>query len=154
MFRNGLVEKAEVEAAAEAERSARLAEQTAAVSAIGNGLERLSQGALTVRIHTEMGDAYAKLRDDFNTALDKLEASVRSLSANGLSIAGSSTEISSASHDLSGRSERTAQTLAGTAAAVNQLSVSITGAAQASGEASASVEEARQNACNSIAVVQ
>lgn len=154
VFRNGLVEKAEVEAAAEAERSARLAEQTAAVSAIGNGLERLSQGDLTVRIQADMGEGYAKLRDDFNAALEKLEASVRSLSANGLSIAGSSTEISSASHDLSGRSERTAQTLAGTAAAVNELSVSITGAAQASGEASASVEAARQNACNSIEVVQ
>lgn len=154
VFRNGLVEKSEVEAAAEAERSARLAEQTAAVSAIGAGLERLSQGDLTVRIQADMGEGYAKLRDDFNAALDKLEASVRALSANGLSIAGSSTEISSASHDLSGRSERTAQTLAGTAAAVNELSVSISGAAQASGEASASVEAARQNACNSIDVVQ
>lgn len=154
VFRNGLVEKAEVEAAAEAERSARLAEQTAAVGAIGEGLERLSQGDLTVRIKTEMGEGYAKLRDDFNAAVDKLEASIRSLSANGLSIAGSSTEISAASHDLSGRSERTAQTLAGTAAAVNQLSVSITSTAQASGEASASVEAARQNAGNSIEVVK
>ncbi|MEY8801461.1 methyl-accepting chemotaxis protein [Leisingera sp. XS_AS12] len=154
VFRDGLVEKAEVEATAEAERNARLAEQTAAVGAIGAGLERLSQGDLTVRIEEEMGEGYAKLRDDFNAAVDKLEASIRSLSANGLSIAGSSTEISAASHDLSGRSERTAQTLAGTAAAVNQLSVSISGTAKASGEASASVETARRNADNSIEVVE
>lgn len=154
VFRDGLVEKAEVEEAAEKERTARLAEQTEAVTAIGHGLERLSQGDLTIRIRNQMGEGYAKLRDDFNAALDKLEASVRSLSASGQSIAGGTTEISSASHDLSERSERTAQTLAGTAAAVNQLSVSITGTAQASGEAAASVEAARQNASESIDVVK
>ncbi|WP_291727536.1 methyl-accepting chemotaxis protein [Leisingera sp. F5] len=154
VFRDGLVEKAEVEAAADAERDARLAEQTAAVAAIGEGLEQLSQGDLTARIHGEMGEGYTKLRDDFNAALVKLEASVSSLSTSGQSIAGGSTEISSASRDLSERSERTAQTLAGTAAAVNQLSVSITGTAQASGEASASVEAARENASASIEVVK
>ncbi|WP_052261748.1 methyl-accepting chemotaxis protein [Leisingera sp. ANG-M1] len=154
VFRDGLVEKAEVEAAAEEERNARLAEQATAVTAIGHGLERLSQGDLTIRIHSEMGEGYAKLRDDFNAALDKLEDSVRSLSASGQSIAGGSTEISAASHDLSERSERTAQTLAGTAAAVNQLSVSITGTAQASGEAAASVETAHRNASESIDVVK
>lgn len=154
VFRDGLVEKADVEAAANEERNARLAEQTAAVTAIGDGLERLSQGDLTFRIHEEMGEGYAKLRDDFNAALEKLEISVRSLSANGQSIAGVSSEISAASHDLSERSERTAQTLAGTAAAVNQLSVSITGTAQASGEASASVEAARRSATDSIDVVK
>ncbi|UWQ61857.1 methyl-accepting chemotaxis protein [Leisingera caerulea] len=154
VFRDGLVQKAEVEAAAEAEREARVAEQTAAVTAIGSGLERLSQGDLTYRIRGEMGEGYAKLRDDFNAALDKLEASVRSLSTSGQSIAGGSTEISSASRNLSERSEHTAQTLAGTAAAVNQLSVSIAGTAQASGEASASVEAARQNASESIEVVK
>ncbi|EDZ47962.1 methyl-accepting chemotaxis sensory transducer [Rhodobacterales bacterium Y4I] len=154
VFRDGLVQKAEVEAAAEAERDARLAEQTAAVTAIGSGLERLSQGDLTYRIRGEMGEGYTKLRDDFNAALEKMEASVRSLSASGQSIAGGSTEISSASRNLSERSEHTAQTLAGTAAAVNQLSVSIAGTAQASGEASASVEAARQNANESIEVVK
>ncbi|OED50781.1 chemotaxis protein [Rhodobacteraceae bacterium (ex Bugula neritina AB1)] len=154
VFRDGLVEKAEVEAAANEERNAHLAEQTVAVTAIGKGLERLSQGDLTIRIHDEMGEGYAKLRDDFNAALEQLEASVRSLSANGQSIVGVSAEISAASNDLSERSERTAQTLAGTAAAVNQLSVLITGTAQASGEASASVEAARRNATDSIEVVK
>ncbi|AHD01731.1 methyl-accepting chemotaxis protein [Leisingera methylohalidivorans] len=154
VFRDGLVEKAEVEAAADEERNARLAEQTAAVTAIGEGLEQLSQGDLTVRIRGEMGEGYAKLRDDFNAALEKLEVSVSSLSASGQSIAGGSTEISSASRDLSERSEHTAQTLAGTAAAVNQLSVSITSTAQASSEASASVEAARENASASIDVVK
>lgn len=154
VFRDGLVEKQENEKAAEAERQKRLADQTAAVTAIGQGLERLSSGDLTSRIHDEMSPGYAKLRDDFNAAVDGLEQSMRSLSLSGKSIAGGTSEISAASRDLSARSERSAQTLASTAAAVNQLSVSITHTAKASAEASASAEVARQNAEESQEVVQ
>lgn len=154
VFRDGLVEKEEMSKATEAERARRQAEQTAAVNAIGDGLDRLAHGDLTFRIETEMSDGYAKLRNDFNAALDGLEQSMGSLTTSGKSIAGGTTEISAASRDLSERSERTAQTLAGTAAAVNQLSVSITHTASASGEASTSVEKARVSAEESLEVVQ
>lgn len=154
VFRDGLVEKAENEKSAKAERDKRRADQTAAVTAIGEGLAQLSRGDLTIRIHDDMSPGYAKLRDDFNAALEGLEVSVSSLSRSGKSIAGGTSEISAASRDLSERSERTAQTLASTAAAVNQLSVSISQTATASGEASASVEVARQNADESLDVVQ
>lgn len=153
VFRDGLVEKAENEKAAAAEREKRQADQTAAVTAIGDGLARLSQGDLTTRIETPVSAGYAQLRDDFNAALEGLEQSMSRLSHSGRSIAGGTSEISAASRDLSERSERTAQTLAGTAAAVNQLSVSISHTAQASGEAAASVEQARQNAEGSREVV-
>ena len=154
VFRDGLVEKAENEKAAAAERQKRQADQTAAVTAIGEGLAQLSRGNLTIRIQDDMSPGYAKLRDDFNAALEGLEDSVSSLGLSGRSIAGGTSEISAASRDLSERSERTAQTLASTAAAVNQLSVSISQTATASGEASASVEVARQNADESLDVVQ
>ena len=154
VFRNGLVEKEEISKAAEAERQQHLAQQTAAVSAIGQGLERLAEGDLTVRIHDEMSEGYVKLRDDFNRALGALEDSVRSLSQSGQSTASGTTEISGAAHDLSARSEHSAQTLASTAAALNELSVSVESTAQASGEASASVETARRNASESMDVVQ
>ncbi|WP_417701817.1 methyl-accepting chemotaxis protein [Pseudophaeobacter sp.] len=154
VFRDGLVEKEQISRTAEAERAKRQADQTAAVAALGRGLEQLSQGDLTIRIQDEMSAGYAKLRDDFNAALEGLAKSVSSLSLSGKSIAGGTSEISAASRDLSERSERTAQTLAGTAAAVNQLSVSIAQTATASGEASASVELARRNASESLDVVQ
>ncbi len=154
VFRDGLVEKAENEKSAQAEREKRQADQTAAVTAIGEGLAQLSRGNLTTRINEDMSPGYAKLRDDFNAALEGLEHSVSSLGLSGKSIAGGTSEISAASRDLSERSERTAQTLASTAAAVNQLSVSISHTATASGEASASVEVARQNADESLDVVQ
>ncbi|MGR3762198.1 methyl-accepting chemotaxis protein (plasmid) [Roseobacteraceae bacterium NS-SX3] len=154
VFRDGLVEKEEISKAAEAERKSRQAAQDAAVNAIGQSLERLSQGDLTVRIGQEISGGYSKLRDDFNAALETLEDSLRSLSANGTSIANGSTGISAAARDLSARSEQTALTLASTAAAVNQLSASIVNTASASGEATASMETARKNAAESLDVVQ
>lgn len=153
VFRNGLVEKAELEQRAEAERAAHLAEQQTAVAAIGAGLERLAQGDLTTRIEANISAGYMKLRDDFNAALTTLEGSVHSLGQSGQSIAGGSTEISGAARDLSARSEHSAQTLASTAAALNQLSVSVSGTARASGEASGSVDLARRNAEDSREVV-
>jgi len=154
VFRDGLVEKEQNEKSAKAERAERQADQTAAVTAIGQGLAQLSRGDLTIRIDTPMSEGYAKLRDDFNAAVDGLEQSVSRLSLSGKSIASGTSEISAASRDLSERSERTAQTLASTAAAVNQLSVSITHTATASGEASSSVEVARRHAEESQEVVQ
>jgi methyl-accepting chemotaxis protein len=154
VFRNGLVEKEEIARAAEAERQEHLAQQTAAVSAIGKGLERLSEGDLTVRIDAPMSAGYTKLRDDFNAALEVLEDSVHSLSQSGQSTASGTTEISGAARDLSARSEHSAQTLASTAAALNQLTVSVESTAQASGEATVSVETAHRNASESLEVVQ
>lgn len=154
VFRNGLVEKEEMSKAAEADRQRHLAQQTAAVSAIGLGLERLAQGDLTVRIHDQMSTGYIKLRDDFNAALETLEESVHSLSQSGQSTASGTTEISAAARDLSARSERSAQTLASTAAALNQLTVSVESTAQASGEASATVATAHRSASESLEVVK
>ena len=154
VFRNGLVEKEEIARTAEAERQEHLAQQSAAVSAIGKGLERLSEGDLTVRITAPMSAGYTKLRDDFNAALEVLEDSVHSLSQSGQSTASGTTEISGAARDLSARSEHSAQTLASTAAALNQLTVSVESTAQASGEATASVETAHRNASESLEVVE
>lgn len=154
VFRDGLVEKEEISKAAEAERREHLAQQTAAVSAIGQGLERLSAGDLTVRITAPMSAGYTKLRDDFNAALEVLEESVHSLSQSGQSTASGTTQISSAARDLSARSEHSAQTLASTAAALNQLTVSVESTARASGEASATVEAAHRSASESLEVVQ
>ncbi|MDE4175194.1 methyl-accepting chemotaxis protein [Phaeobacter sp. PT47_59] len=154
VFRDGLVEKEEISKAAEAERQQNLAQQRAAVNAIGEGLERLAEGDLTARITVPMSEGYAKLRADFNAALEALEDSMHSLSQSGQSTASGTTEISGAARDLSARSEHSAQTLATTAAALNQLTVSVDSTARASGEASASVETAHRNARESLEVVQ
>lgn len=153
VFRNGLVEKDELEQRAKSEREVREAQQTQAVDALATGLERLSQGDLTVRVTEKLEGGYKKLRDDFNVAVERLEDSVRLVSNSGRSIVGNSSEISTVAQDLSHKSGETADTLADTASSLNRLSESITGTAKASSSVSISVQEAHDTATSSIKVV-
>ena len=154
VFRDGLVEKEEMEQRTTRERETREAHQTMAVNALATGLERLSQGDLTVRVTAELEGSYQKLRDDFNEAVQRLEGSVRVVTASGQSIVGSSSEISTVTQDLSRKSGQTADTLADTTASLSRLSESISGTAQASGTVSTSVQTAYETADSSIQVVE
>ena len=154
VFRNGLVEKEEMSKAVEAERLARQDEQTAAVTAIGDGLERLSKGDLTVRINEEMSDGYVKLRDDFNQTLESLKTTVFEVVGSSESIRNGATEISQASDDLSRRTESQAATLEQTAAALEEMTASVKSAAEGARSVEVIVNEAKQQAEESGEVVQ
>ncbi len=154
VFRNGLVEKQEMSEAVEAERQARQADQTAAVTAIGDGLERLSKGDLTVRIHEEMSEGYIKLRDDFNQTLDSLKTTVFEVVGSSESIRNGATEISQASDDLSRRTESQAATLEQTAAALEEMTTSVKSAAEGARSVENIVNEAKEEAEESGKVVQ
>lgn len=153
VFRNGLVEKEQVERRAKDERESRQAQQTLAVDALGSGLERLSGGDLTVRVTAELEGGYKKLRDDFNAAVERLEASVQTVSGSGRSIVTNSSEISGVTQDLSQKSGETADTLAETTSSLSRLSESISGTAKASSAVSVSVQDAQNTATASIEVV-
>lgn len=154
VFRNGLVEKQEMSEAVEAERQARQEEQTAAVTAIGEGLERLSKGDLTVRIHEDMSEGYTKLRDDFNQTLESLRTTVFEVVGSSESIRNGATEISQASDDLSRRTESQAATLEQTAAALEEMTTSVKSAAEGARSVENIVNEAKEEAEESGKVVQ
>ncbi|WIY24587.1 methyl-accepting chemotaxis protein [Parasedimentitalea psychrophila] len=154
VFRNGLVEKDEMSKAVEIERQARQEEQTAAVTAIGDGLERLSKGDLTVRIHDDMSDGYVKLRDDFNQTLESLKTTVHEVVGSSESIRNGATEISQSSDDLSRRTESQAATLEQTAAALEEMTTSVKSAAEGARSVESIVNEAKQEAEESGKVVQ
>lgn len=154
IFRNGLVEKEEMSKAVEAERQTRQEEQTAAVTAIGSGLERLSRGDLTVHIHDEMSEGYAKLRDDFNQTLDSLKTTVFEVVGSSESIRNGANEISQASDDLSRRTESQAATLEETAAALEEMTSSVKAAAEGARSVENIVNEAKEEAEESGKVVQ
>ncbi len=153
VFRNGLVEKDQVERRAKEEREARQTQQKLAVNALGNGLERLTGGDLTARVTVELEGGYKKLRDDFNTAVERLEASVQTVSGSGRSIVNNSGGISGVTRDLSQKSGETADTLAETTSSLSRLSKSISGTAEASNAVSVSVQDAQNTAIASIEVV-
>lgn len=154
VFRNGLVEKQEMSEAVEAERQARQEEQNAAVTVIGQGLERLSQGDLTVRIHDEMSEGYTKLRDDFNATLETLKTNVFEVVQSSESIHSGANEISQAADELAQRTENQAATLEQTAASLKEMTSSVKSAAEGAHRVENIVNEAKEEAEDSGKVVQ
>ncbi len=154
IFRDGLVEKEEISKTVEAERSARMAEQEKAVSALGQGLAKLSQGDLTANINAEMSEGYAMLRDDFNATLETLTATMAELVQATSSITDGSNGISQAAEDLSQRTENQAATLEETAAALDELTSSVRTAADGARNVETTVQEAKEEAETSEGVVK
>ncbi|WP_420003844.1 methyl-accepting chemotaxis protein [Arenibacterium sp. LLYu02] len=154
VFRDGIVEKEEMERLAEEERSARMAAQTKAVEALGSGLSRLSDGDLTGRIAEELAEGYEQLRVDFNRTLDTLNETVGQVIDSSSSIRNGASEISQASQDLSHRTESQAATLEQTAAALDQMTASVKSAAEGARDVERTTNEARAEAEASGQIVQ
>ena len=146
VFRDGIVEKEEMERLAEEERSQRMAAQEKAVSALGNGLSRLSEGDLTARIDYELSEGYEQLRADFNRTLDTLNETVGQVVETSSSIRNGASEISQASQDLSHRTESQAATLEQTAAALDEMTASVKSAAEGARDVESTTNETRSEA--------
>ena len=153
VFRDGLLEKQTMGKQQDKERQARLEEQQAAVSAIGQALERLSDGDLTQRIDAEMSEGYAKLRDDFNIAQDTLREMLREISTSSSGILSGTDQISSASVDLSRRTETQAATLEESVTALEQVTLNVNASADSAKNVEGSLVEAKSHAEQSGAVV-
>jgi len=154
VFRDGIVEKEEMERLAEEERSQRVAAQEKAVSALGNGLSRLSEGDLTARIEDELSEGYEQLRADFNRTLDTLNETVGQVVETSSSIRNGASEISQASQDLSHRTESQAATLEQTAAALDEMTASVKSAAEGARDVENTTNETRSEAEASGEVVK
>jgi methyl-accepting chemotaxis protein len=121
------------------------AEQTeATIKGIGEGLDHLAKGDLTHRVTVELTGKFAKLKTDFNAAMDRLQETVHNVqSTTGLITSGSS-EISQAADDLSRRTEQQAASLEETAAALEEITATVKKTAANAREASQSVTTAKQ----------
>ncbi|MBO9479630.1 methyl-accepting chemotaxis protein [Shimia sp. R11_0] len=153
VFRNGLVEKEELQQVADQERAAHQAEQTAAVDAIGKGLASLANGNLTYRIEAELTEGYAQLKHDFNRTADTLNSTVQEVAEVTESLRNGSAEISQASDELAKRTESQAATLEQTSAALNELTKNVRSVAKGSKDAEATTSDAHKQATDSGAVV-
>ncbi len=141
------VTKAELEVRTVRDQQTRLAEEQArVVEALGQALQCLSEGDLTLELADAFPDEYEKLRQDFNAALIGLRGAMTTVSQNVESIRSETSEITSAADDLSRRTERQAATLEETAAALDELTSSVRSAAEGADAASKMSEDAQQNA--------
>jgi methyl-accepting chemotaxis protein len=138
----------------EAEREQAAASQKTVVEAIAGALAQLSEGDLTVRLHTEFSPEYEQLREDFNAATTQLQSAMGVITTNTAAIRSGSADITQAADDLSRRTEQQAATLEETAAALDEITATVRRTADGAAKASSAVSAAKTGAEHSGKVVR
>ncbi|HEX8446480.1 MAG TPA: methyl-accepting chemotaxis protein, partial [Sphingomonas sp.] len=105
--------------------AAKAAQTDLICDSIGTGLDALSRGDLTARIDADLTGPFAKLKADFNRAMDALGETLSAVSRATSGIHTGATEISQASDDLSRRTEQQAASLEETAAAMDEITATV-----------------------------
>jgi methyl-accepting chemotaxis protein len=168
VFRDAAHAKKQVEAEAEAQRrlveaerqqrEAEKAEEAAqaqlTIATLAQGLSRLADGDLMVKIETPLAANAEQLREDFNNAIDKLRASMLDV-LNGADVIRNGThEIAAGADDLARRTERQAASLEETASALDEITAAVRASAKNATQAREMVAAARQDAESTGSVVQ
>lgn len=123
------------------------AEQTRIiVDSIGTGLEFLAKGDMTHRVTAELTGPFAKLKENLNIAVERLQGTLKSVLASTGQIATGAGEISAAADDLSRRTEQQAASLEETAAALEEITATVKTTASNAKEARTSVTSAKDAA--------
>lgn len=120
---------------------------------LGEGLTALALGDLTHRIQSAFAPQYEPLRQNFNSAIDRLSEALGQVIGVTATIRNGAAEMSAAAEDLSRRTEGQAATLEETAAALDELTASVRSAAESAASADKSVLEAHREAEESGRVV-
>jgi methyl-accepting chemotaxis protein len=115
--------EAELRAAEERQAlQAAVAEQQSAMAAIlGDRLARVAHGDLTARVTESLEGQYAEMKADFNSAIERLQGALRQVSERTRGVHSGAAHIAKAAEDLSARSERQAESLAQTVAALERI---------------------------------
>ena len=160
IFRDGIVERAELERRAEAERNAteqerqaREADQAAAMAAVGVGLTALAQGDLTARIDQRLPEGFDRLQVDFNNALEQLMGTMAQVLDSVFTIRSSSGDTTRVAADISKRIESQAATLEQAAAALDTLTTGARNTAQNARKVEAASQSARDTTEDGAEVV-
>jgi methyl-accepting chemotaxis protein len=114
------------------------------IKSIGEGLDHLADGDLTHRVTADLTGSFAKLKSDFNRAVDRLQDTVCNLQASTRQITSGASEISSAAEDLSRRTEQQAANLEETAATLEEITATVKQTTNNTREASKNVTAAKQ----------
>ncbi|HYA72499.1 MAG TPA: methyl-accepting chemotaxis protein [Roseiarcus sp.] len=131
---------------AEDARAAIEREAAVAVGAVAAALAKLATKDLTYRITSELPEAYRKLQQDFNGAIEHIEDAMRTVGGATDAVHSGAREISMASDDLSRRTEQQAANLEETAAALSQISATVETSAEGANRARQVVAAADEGA--------
>jgi methyl-accepting chemotaxis protein len=100
-------------------------EQGRAVKLLAEGLKRLSEGELTFRLNEGFTEAYQPIRDNFNSAIVKMQETITGIKSSAREVTNASNEISTSTTDLSQRTEEQAASLEQTSASMEQISATV-----------------------------
>ncbi len=156
-----LAEKAEMERntvdaerrVAEGERESAAKSQAFVVTSVATGLGRLADRDLLARLAEPFSPEYENLRNDFNRAMDTLQATMQSIATNTQGVRSGAGEITQASDDLSRRTEQQAASLEETAAALDEITTTVRRTAESAGTAREVAKNAKADAERSGDVV-
>jgi methyl-accepting chemotaxis protein len=118
-------EAADVQARSAEGQALAAAEQMRALDGLGQGLGKLSEGDLMFRLPEHFPQAYVKIRNDFNVAIERLRETVQGIAASSGEIASGAAEISAATTDLSQRTEEQAASLEETSASMEEIAATV-----------------------------
>ena len=127
--------------------------QAHAICELGRALEALAAGNLSVSLG-DIGPDYAKLRRDFNAAVEALHNAIAAISETGDIVRDSASDISGATGNLAKRTEQQAAALEETAAALDEITATVATAAERAREARAMVSETKASAGRSGEIVR
>lgn len=113
-------DRIERDAAAQRERESR--DQRALFDTLGASLTALREGKLDVEVNGSFPAAYARLKSDFNGAIESLRTLLGGIRASARQIGTGASEIATATEDLARRNATAAASLEETVAALGQLS--------------------------------
>ncbi|WP_337266601.1 methyl-accepting chemotaxis protein [Oryzifoliimicrobium ureilyticus] len=167
IFKENAISKVRIEEQSEQERAAAEAERQRndeekreldrqielAVTELAAGLERMSQGDISVTIDRPFIGRLEQLRQDFNASMLRLQATMRQIRDNVQVIQGNGGQMAESAEGLSRRTEQQAASLEETAAAVEEITVTVRSSAERAREAEDIVIKTKKNADESSAVV-
>jgi methyl-accepting chemotaxis protein len=168
VFKDAGIEKQRLEAEAERlrviaeeeRRANELAKEKDAAEAafaseeLAKGLSSLANGDLTLRLNTPFAERLDNLRSNFNSAVERLQATLQKVGVNASAINAGASEMLASADDLSRRTEQQAASIEETAAALEQVTTTVRDSAKGAEEAGALVQRARAGAEKSGVVVR
>jgi methyl-accepting chemotaxis protein len=129
-------------------------EQSHLIDALSTSLSSLAEGDLKSRIDEVFSGANDRIRQDFNLAVERLEEAIASVVGSANLIRTEVNGVASSASELSRRTESQAATLEETAAAISEISASVTSSADGARNAKSVVDGAQSNAESSGVVVR
>lgn len=124
------------------------------VSSLAAALQNLADGDLVSRVEEPFVSEYEPLRIDFNRAVDKLQASMRTVAECTADIRSGSRDVGTAADDLSRRTEQQAANLEETAAALEQITLTVKKTSEGAIHARDVVSRAKEDATQSETIVR